>query len=280
MRNIFLACVFTLVFVLAAALPAAAQEPAPYLLYPGDLVHVSVFDNTDLESIVRIPTSGRLSFPLIGEVDGLLGLAADELGRVIEARLRDGFLRNPVATVTIKEFGPRWVTVVGNVHQPGTIALDPLSGLTAMQAIGRAGGFLEDADRPATQVVRRTIPTENGEAPAPLLMPAATNPTAGQDVQLQPGDLIVVPRLNRIFVLGQVKVPRAFPLPNDEPLTVSKAISLAGGFEVFAKQNEVQLIRVGSPVTVVKVREILTGVSTTDPVLQAGDTVFVPESRL
>ena len=72
----------------------------------------------------------------------------------------------------------------------------------------------------------------------------------------------------------------AVNLPSQEVLTVSKAVSLSGGFSQYAKQAEVQLMRTGKRVQVVDVRAILTGSTTVqDPVLEPGDTVFVPESR-
>jgi protein involved in polysaccharide export with SLBB domain len=74
--------------------------------------------------------------------------------------------------------------------------------------------------------------------------------------------------------------PGAVNLPSQEVLTVSKAVSLAGGFSQYAKQGEVQLMHSGKRVQVVDVRAILTGdAKVQDPVLEPGDTVFVPESR-
>jgi protein involved in polysaccharide export with SLBB domain len=68
------------------------------------------------------------------------------------------------------------------------------------------------------------------------------------------------------------------PVPADEHLTVSKAISLAGGFGRFARETSVQLVRRGEQPVVVDVQAVLAG-RAEDPVLRAGDTVFVPESR-
>ena len=100
------------------------------------------------------------------------------------------------------------------------------------------------------------------------------------DIELQPNDVIIVPRLDRVYIIGHVGKPGAVNLPSQEVLTVSKAVSLAGGFSQYAKQSEVQLMRAGKHVQVVDVRAILTGSSKEqDPVLGPGDTVYVPESR-
>ncbi len=91
---------------------------------------------------------------------------------------------------------------------------------------------------------------------------------------------MIVPRLDRVYIIGRVREAGAVNLPAQQQLTVSKAISLAGGFDRFAKQDAVQLLRAGDKVRIVQVREILGGDSDQrDPVLKPGDTVFVPESR-
>ncbi|MBA3687191.1 MAG: SLBB domain-containing protein, partial [Planctomycetes bacterium] len=100
------------------------------------------------------------------------------------------------------------------------------------------------------------------------------------DIALKPGDIVVVPRLDKIYVLGQVERPGALDLPAQKSLTVSKAISMAGGFGRFAKQGKVALIRDGNKVAEIDVKKLLSGDKPDgDPVLQPGDTVFVPESR-
>ncbi len=266
----------------AAEAPAATTAPAPtssktvpgYRLYAGDVLHVQVFDNPDLETELRVPDSGNITYPLIGEVKDLVGRTVEDLATELSKRLKDGFLRQAVVTITVKEFGKRTVTVMGSVGKPGNVELDPLRVTTAMQAIGDAGDFTEDANRVGSLVMR-----DNGRIALPV--PHGTKPAdLAQDIVLLPGDIIIVPRLDRIFILGQVTKPGAIDLPSQEPLTVSKAVSLAGGFDKYAKQGHVQLIRAGQKVTDVDVAQILTGdTKIEDPILQAGDTVYVPESR-
>jgi len=268
--------------VVTWSLPAVAQESAPaaapttlagtqtaagYKLYPGDLLHIQVFDNPDLETEIRIPDSGTISYPLIGVVRDLVGRSVEAFSNELSKRLA-------VVTITVKEYGKRTATVMGSVNKPGPVDLDPLRINTAMQAIGNAGDFTEDANRPGSLVIR-----DNGRIA--LQVPRGIKPEdLSHDIVLQPGDIIIVPRLDRVFILGQVTKPGAVNLPSQEPLTVSKAVSLAGGFDKFAKKGEVQLIRVGQPVMPVDVASILTGdVKVHDPVLQPGDTVYVPESR-
>lgn len=247
-----------------------------YRLFPGDLVHIEVFGHADLAVDARIPAGGDITFPLIGALANVSGRSPETLSAEITTRLADGYIRNPSVTVQVREYGPRTAWVVGAVKIPGQIKLDPLRANGAMQAIGAAGGFDEDADRGAAQVMRDDVVHPGNKIAVPI--PAIEMPD--QDVVLAHGDVVVVPRADRIFVLGQVQYPRAVPIPSREKLTVSKAISLAGGFGRFARENKVQLVRRGQQPLVIDVRAALDGdKDAIDPQLQAGDTVFVPESR-
>jgi protein involved in polysaccharide export with SLBB domain len=113
-----------------------------------------------------------------------------------------------------------------------------------------------------------------------LALPLPANDTADDlagDIALEPGDVIIVPRLDRVYVIGRIIRPGALNLPSQEQLTISRAISLSGGFDKFANQDAVQLMREGR-VSTVDVRAILAG-KTQDPPLRPGDTVYVQESR-
>jgi protein involved in polysaccharide export with SLBB domain len=117
--------------------------------------------------------------------------------------------------------------------------------------------------------MKLALPLPNGDSAAEM----------ANDVVLAPGDIVVVPRLDRIFILGQVKRPGAVDMPSQGTLTVSKAIGLAGGVDRFGKDSDVQLIRGGKAIKEVDVHKVLGGGKGEDPTLQPGDTVFVPETR-
>jgi polysaccharide export outer membrane protein len=255
----------------------SAHSPG-YRLFPGDLVSIQVYDHADLSVTVRIPASGRITFPLIGEVEAVVGRPLDQFTAEISHRLEKDFVRQAIITATVLEFGPRRAYVMGSVGRPGFIELSPFAPLTALQAIGQSGGFQEDANRSSVQVIRADLRNPGRKRAIPVPIPS-DGAELRADPQLQDGDIILVPRLDRVYIIGQVRSPGAVNLPTGSQLTVSKAVSLAGGFDRFAKQKEVQLIRVNADVRVVDVRAILTGSKGEDPALRPGDTIFVPESR-
>jgi len=258
----------------------AGADPAPdagYRLYPGDLLAIQVFDHPDLTCQIRVPANGDCAFPLLGDIGVLAGRQLNDLQADLRRRLEADYLQQAVITTTITEFGPRFAYVLGSVKLPDAVPLHPLRTLTAMQAIARAGGFQDDANRAGAQVVRDD-PDHAGHKLA-LPVPATDELISlSADVPLQPGDVVIVPRLDRVYVIGKVTKPGAINLPSQEVLTVSKAISLAGGFDRFAVQDGVQLVRTGV-VTPIDVKGILSGKKLEDPVLRQGDTVYVPEAR-
>jgi polysaccharide export outer membrane protein len=260
-----------------AADPPAREAPAGYRLYPGDLLHVQVYGHPDLDVQIRVPVDGVITFPLVGRIERILGMSEADFGRILQQALEKDFLTQAIVNIAVTELGPRRAYVMGAVEQPNYIELSPFAELTATQAIGHVGGFTGEADRASAQVIR-----DHGDGTkVSLAMPAKDEPGALQrDVVLQPGDIVIVPRLDRVFIIGRVRNPGAVNLPSQEKITVSKAISLAGGFDKFARRGEVQLLRAGQSAATVDVATILDGgTNIEDPVLHPGDTVFVPESR-
>jgi polysaccharide export outer membrane protein len=254
----------------------SAAESNQTSLFPGDLVKIEVFDNPELSVTTRIPGTGSIVFPLIGELPALAGITPEQLSETIRRGLEDGYLRRAQVTVAVLDYGQRQAYVMGSVGRPGAVTLPPGQITSALQAIGGTGGFLEEASRGATMLLREANANERVAVPLPFTGGPAD---AAFDRPLQPGDVVLVPRADRIYVLGKVGKPGAIDIPGSEPLSVSKAISLAGGFERFAKKGQVQVLRTGAQPLSVDVGSILDGGTENDPQLKPGDTVFVPEAR-
>ncbi len=100
---------------------------------------------------------------------------------------------------------------------------------------------------------------------------------------VEAGDIIYVPTIERvrIFVTGAVRRPDVYEVPRDEPITVLRAVTLAGGTTDRAARKRVQILRSdpqGNRVALtVNLRQIQRG-KADDPLLRKGDIVLVPES--
>jgi polysaccharide export outer membrane protein len=262
--------------------PQNIPAPDP-LLVPGDLLHVSVFRQPDLELEVRIPQEGTVTYPLIGSVTAA-ARTAGQVEKTIKERLAKDFLHDPQVTVTVKEYAKRRVFVVGGVTKPGSYEILPHQRLTVMQAVAAAEGFTDRAYKEYVSIVRRRGTTEREVIRLSLVeverLIARGNPEA--DLELWPDDLVVIPSAVRTaYVLGAVNKPGQVDVPHGARMTVSMAVSHAGSYTKFASTGRVQVLR-QSPTgetqkLAVDLDAVLNGRLDLDLDLQPGDVVWVPE---
>jgi polysaccharide export outer membrane protein len=136
-----------------AAAPAAATTPADggYVLRPGDMLQVSVWKETDLQSDVLIRPDGGMTFALAGDLQAA-GHTVAELTAILETRIRK-FIPDAVVTVAVKAAGGNRVYVIGKVNRPGDFPL--IGPIDVMQALTLAGGATPFADTNSIRILRR-----------------------------------------------------------------------------------------------------------------------------
>lgn len=252
----------------AAAQPAAAD----YVIGPQDVLTVQVFEQADLGGKYTVEADGTFSFPMIGRVRaGGLTLRAFETA--LKARLADGYFRNPQVTVAVDEYRSQRVFVMGEVRQPGPVALT--GGMTLIEALARAGSTLSTASGDVA-IVRAgqsgTGETTPGRDPGTEVFRASIRDLEGgalsQNLELRDGDTIFVPRAETVYVFGHVKNPGAYGVQTDT--TVLQALSLAGGVTEHGAMNRIKVVRIDKG----QKRELK--VKLTD-VVRPGDTIIVPQ---
>lgn len=129
----------------ATAGTAAATTTAPiadYKLGVADKVRVIVFNEETLSGEFTVSDSGTLSLPLIGDVKAT-GRTPREVIRDIEAKLADGYLREPRVSMDVLTYRPFYI--MGEVTKPGEYPYS--NGLTALNAVARAEGFTYRANK-------------------------------------------------------------------------------------------------------------------------------------
>ena len=140
----------------AEIFPAGATVAGPnYALQPSDLVEITVFQEDDLHSRLRVAKDGSLNLPLIGGVS-TTGRTAEEVAGQIRRQLADGYLANPQVTVTVLAYSKRIFTVLGQVNRPGSYSLPDNNPLNLVQAIGVAGGYTRLA-APKRVLLKRVV---------------------------------------------------------------------------------------------------------------------------
>jgi polysaccharide export outer membrane protein len=165
--------------------------------------------------------------------------------------------------------------IFGSVERPGGFPLADGSRLSVEEALALAGGFRSSAEHEFVTLIRRG-PT-GVEAYHVSLDPGRRSPT-----MVTANDTLIATdrQSSRVYIIGQVASSGSHLL-DEQGLTVTKLIALAGGFKPNAAGNDVLLIRVtptGKQNYVVHAQKILDeGRPEDDPELLPGDMVWVPE---
>lgn len=146
----------------------------PYTLSSGDRLRIIVFGQDNLSNSYAVDGSGRISMPLIGFVDAR-GLTTAKLERSIEARLRQGLMREPRVTVEVEQYRPFFI--LGEVTTSGQYPF--VNGMTIQTGVAIAGGFTPRAQRQQAELTR-TVKGEPMSALVPITYPVS------------PGDTIVI----------------------------------------------------------------------------------------
>jgi polysaccharide export outer membrane protein len=265
----------------ASAAPRSIPAPDP-LLMAGDILHITVFRQPDLELEIRIPQDGLITYPLIGPVQAGSRTTA-QLEKTIKDKLEKEYLNDPSVTVTVKEYAKRRVYVLGGVAKPGAYEISPTSRLTVLQAVSSAEGLSEKAYKEYAQIVRRR--GNEREVISLNLVQVERLLAQGHaeaDLELWPDDLVFIPSAVRMaFVGGQVQKAGPVEVPNGARMTVSMAVFQAGSYTKFAATSRVQVLRhlpTGETKKfAVDLDAVFGGRLELDLDLQPGDVVWVPE---
>lgn len=134
------------------------QAPAGitgYRLGAGDEIKVTVYGEPDLSGSFVVDGEGRIAMSLIGQTP-VANLTLAEASQSLEARLKDGYLRDPKVTAELVKGRPYYI--LGEVNKPGEYPF--VSGLTVMNAIASAGDFTYRADKVRILVKSADSPNE------------------------------------------------------------------------------------------------------------------------
>ena len=239
----------------------------------GDLLNISVYGVPELQQDVRVNNGGDVYLPLVGYVQ-LGGLSLDQAQTVIENRLREGeFVNSPHVTVFLKDFVNQSATVTGEVMRPGVYPI--LGSRRLLEVLAAAGGPSQRAGKTMT-ITHRDHPDE----PLKLNLPTDLAKDPQNNIEVLPGDTIVVNRAGLVYVVGEVQRPSGLVMDNNERMTVMQAIALVGGPTSVASMNSAKLIRTTGSGREEQPLQLTKMLATKQPdiELKPDDIIFVPAS--
>lgn len=241
----------------------------------GDTVRVSIQNLPDYTVVREIPPDGSL--PLYGapRVVRALGKTVQQLEEEIADVYADRL--DAYVTVTIESAAPRTLYVSGAVRAPQAYSLRPGERLTVLQAIVLAGGTTTEANLRAVTIMRYHPELQKIVSSAPLdVERIESRGDQADNLAVLPGDTVVVPAAAnlQVHVFGHVERPG--PLRYYEGITLSRAVTEAGGFRKFARTAAIRVVRGGTETIVYDFTELLAG-RVDDLLLQPGDVIYVDE---
>lgn len=260
-------------------------------LQVGDRLTYEVIEEREVPIVIFVDAKGQVDLPLIDPIDAK-GKTLKELAYDIKSKLEVDYFYK--ATVVLQypraETSRGTVDVAGAVQNPRTYSLPSDKILTLTSAISLAGGLGNGADATKVTLVRRSGDDSQVESREVVnIREIMDSGNFSQDLPVQDGDLIIVPRSaaargGTIYVVGGVNSPGVLNVPPGDTLTVSKAILQSGGFSRFARKDNVKLISGDSSLPeeertqVVNVQKILErGLRDNDLIVQPNDIIRVEE---
>lgn len=158
-----------------------------YRIGPGDVLGVMFWRDRELTSDVVVRPDGRITLPVLQEMD-VVGLSTEDLRQRITERARK-YVTDPIVSVIVRQIHSRYVFITGKVNKPGPYSLyGPMS---VLQLIAMSGGLQEYADKSAIVIVR----DESGKQQrlAFNFDDVVKRGVLSQNIMLKPGDTVVVP---------------------------------------------------------------------------------------
>ena len=248
---------------------------------PNDLIGVSVYDAPELSRTIRIGSDGYFALPMVKQRIKANGLNPADLEAAIKAALvEEEILVSPVVTVTIAEYHSRPISVSGSVKMP--VVFQAEGPTTLLEALARAQGLTNEAGREI--LVSRGQSDPDGKSimltrriPVRSLFDDAD---PALNVILTGGEVIRVPEIGKIYVMGNVKKSGSFPVQDGYDTTVMQMLALAEGLAPFASKQAFIYRREGAGLKneiAVPLDKIMKRQSP-DVTLTANDILYIPDN--
>jgi polysaccharide export outer membrane protein len=220
-----------LALLFSVAARAAELGTEDFRIGVDDVLSVSIWESKDLDQLVTVRPDGKISLQLLGDLQAS-GLSVPELRSELQHRYQT-LIADARVSLSVSEIHSRSVYFVGQLSKTGPLALTRKVRL--LQAVAMAGGFTPEADLETAFVLR-------GDSVIPVnFRELMREPDPARNLEVLPGDAIVVPPGESVYVQGEVKSPGLLRFTSD--LTVLKAIAEAGGLTDLARAGRTYVLR-------------------------------------
>jgi len=271
---LFLSMVAAMAQVKPSLMEDAGRENLPsQKLGVDDLIAVSVYDAPELTRTLRVQEDGTIHLPLLKDGVKAAGMFARQLETSIATALKSGqILVDPFVKVTVVEYHSRPISVMGAVHKP--VVFQSVGKVTLLDALARAEGLTNDA---GTEV----LITRGGLVERISVKKLMKDADPALNYELHGGEEIRVPEAGKIFVVGNVKRPGAFPVRDAGDNSVLRMIALSEGLLPFAAKEAYIYRRDenGTKQEITVALEKIMQRKSPDVILETDDLFYVPDNK-
>ena len=296
--SLILAASFATANAQAVEPSTAAPSPAPtrvtyaadgdnrYRIGPGDVLDIRILNRPNLSrEAVRVEGNGMIRMPLIDNEIMAACKTEGELAKEIAEKYTK-FYRNPQVDVFIKEYKSKQVAIIGAVNEQSRFELQRRVRLLELLTYAKgpapkAGQTINIVHSPP--VLSCALPGAADEPQVAFSSYKLSDTLMGlpnANPWIEPGDIITLPEAPQAYVVGNVFSPLTIALK--EPVTVSRAIAMAGGLKQDSKKDKVRIVRMEPGSTTSK--ELIVDLSAIekkraeDIALMPNDIIDVPTS--
>jgi polysaccharide export outer membrane protein len=243
-----------------------SASAADVKLGASDVVKITVYGSPDLTTETRVNEAGKITFPLIGEVE-VGNLPTAEAEKKIAGLLESGgFVRKPQVNILVTVLQSQQVSVLGQVNRPGRY---PVEGKRSVLDLLALAGGVGPEGGDSIDLIRKGADGKTVREVVDVVQMARTG-DLNRDLELTSNDVIYVERAPRFYIYGEVQRPGVFRLEHN--MTVVQALSVGGGLTQRGTERGVRIKRRGAD------GKLQTLDAKHDDLLQADDVVYIKES--
>jgi polysaccharide export outer membrane protein len=270
----------------ASKVALTTNDDNRYRIGPGDVLDIRILNRPNLSrEAVRVEGSGMIRMPLIDNEIQAACKTEGELAKEIAERYLK-FYRKPQVDVFIKEYHSRQVAVIGAVNEQSRFELQRRIRLLELLTYAKgpspkAGQTINIVHAPPALACQQTDPaTDDAKAFSSYKLSDTLTGDPRANPFIEAGDIITLPEANQVYVVGNVFTPLTISLK--EPITLSRAVAMAGGVKQDSKKDKVRIVRQEAGMTTS--REIVVDLSAIekkraeDIALMPNDIIDVPTS--
>ncbi len=237
-----------------------------YVLGPGDVIKISVFQNPDLSLQTRVTENGTITYPLIGTVlvGGLSPSAAEK--RIAQMLKEGSFLIDPQVTVVIDQVHGNQVAALGQFNRPGRYPLETTQ-TKLSDLIAQAGGIATTGSDTVIFAGKRDGKPVWQQIDIGNMF---VNNHMDNDFYLQSGDVLFVDRAPVFYIYGEVQRPGSYRVERN--MTLVQALASGGGLTQRGTQKGVRIKRKDASGQVLEIKPEL------DEPVKPEDVIYIRES--